>query len=81
MAPNADAEIVAWVSTATVEEPTINVADVPPPGTMTVPGTFATIELADSVTTKPLSGAGEESESVPEAELPPGKETGMTLTV
>ena len=81
MAPSAEAEIVAGVSTATVAEPTENVTEVPPPGIVTVPGTLATTELADRVTTNPESGAGEESDKVPCAVFPPGTVPGATITV
>ena len=59
---------------------TVKLADVWPPGTLTMPGTWATDELlVASVTKMPPAGAGELKNTVPVAFVPPRTLVGLIV--
>ena len=71
MTPPAVAEIVTDVLAALGDVVTMNVAELPPAGTVTLAGTLATEGLLlDSATAFPPAGAGPLRVTVPVEELP-----------
>ena len=71
---------VAETAVLTALVVTVNVADVCPAATVTVPGTLADELLDASPTTKPPVGAGPLRVTVPVEEDPPTTEAGFTVT-
>jgi hypothetical protein len=67
-----NAVIVTDVLFATANVVTVKLAEVCPPGTLTMPGTLAAAALlVESVTEIPPAGAGELRNTVPVAFVPP----------
>jgi hypothetical protein len=75
-----NAVIVTDVLFATANVVTAKLAEVCPPGTLTIPGTVATDELfVARVTEIPPPGAGELRNTVPVAFVPPGTVVGLIV--
>lgn len=74
------AVIVAVTAALTAAVVTVNVADVCPAATVTVPGTVADELLDASATTRPPVGAGPLNVTVPVDETPPATVVGLTIT-
>jgi hypothetical protein len=80
VSPSPVAVRVTGVEEATGDVPTSKLADVRPAGTVTDPGTVATLEFAlESVMTEPPSSAAPVSVTVPVEEVPPPTLDGLTL--
>ena len=75
-----EAEIVTEVETRTAEVLTVNVALVPPAGTVTLEGTLAAPLLLESATCAPPVGAGPLNATVPVEEFPPATLAGFSET-
>jgi hypothetical protein len=74
--------MVTFVAVATATVVAVNVVEVLPPGTVTVPGTWATaVLLLESATTEPPVGAGPFNLTVPVELLPPVTDVGLSETV
>ena len=74
------AVIVAVTAALTAAVVTVNVADVCPAATVTVPGTIADELLDASATNKPPVGAGPLSVTVPVDDVPPATVVGFNTT-
>jgi hypothetical protein len=75
-----NAVIVTDVLFPTANVVTVKLAEVCPPGTLTMPGTVATEKLlVASVTDIPPAGAGELRNTVPVALVPPGTVVGLIV--
>lgn len=68
--------VLDWTETVV----TVNVAEVWPAATLTIPGAVAVPLLVASVTVTPPAGAGELKKTVPVALVPPGTLVGLTET-
>jgi hypothetical protein len=75
-----NAVMVTDVLFPTANVVTVKLADVWPPGTLTMPGTWAADELlVASVTKMPPAGAGELKNTVPVAFVPPRTLVGLIV--
>ena len=75
--PAKTAEMVAEVEAVTEVVVTVKLALVAPASTVTLAGTFAAVELSESVTTAPPAGAAALKVTVPVEEFPPTTLVGL----